>query len=143
MSEPSIPGDASSHVKTVQELYIAFARGDVGAILALLTADVEWSEPAHPFNPAAGTRYGHAGFLEWVRIGQAAEQILTLEPRQFLHNDSSVAVVGRSACLAKATGRRYETDFVHLITFRNGRIARFQEFFDTYAAGEAFRPIQD
>jgi ketosteroid isomerase-like protein len=34
----------------------------------------------------------------------------------------------------------YETDFVHLVTFRDGKIARFQEFFDTYAASEAFRP---
>jgi ketosteroid isomerase-like protein len=139
MSESSIPGDASSRLETVKELYAAFGRGDIGAILVLLAADVEWSEPAHPFNPAGGTRHGHAGFLEWVRIGQAAEQILALEPRQFLYNDTSVAVVGHSECLAKATGRRYETDFVHLITFRNGRIARFQEFFDTYTAGEAFR----
>jgi ketosteroid isomerase-like protein len=33
----------------------------------------------------------------------------------------------------------YESDFVHLVQFRNGMITRFQEFFDTYAAGEAFR----
>ena len=39
---------------------------------------------------------------------------------------------------AKPTGRTYETDFVHLITFRDGKIRRFQEFFDTYAAAEAF-----
>jgi ketosteroid isomerase-like protein len=28
---------------------------------------------------------------------------------------------------------------VHLVTVRSGKIAKFQEFFDTYAAGEAFR----
>ena len=33
----------------------------------------------------------------------------------------------------------YKTDFVHVVTFRDGKIARFQEFFDTYVAGEAFR----
>ena len=40
---------------------------------------------------------------------------------------------------AGSTGKVYETDFVHLIDLRNGRVARFQEFFDTYAAAEAFR----
>jgi ketosteroid isomerase-like protein len=40
----------------------------------------------------------------------------------------------------RSTGKVYETDFVHLIDLRNGRVARFQEFFDTYAAAEAFRP---
>jgi ketosteroid isomerase-like protein len=28
---------------------------------------------------------------------------------------------------------------VHLIEFRGDKIVRFQEFFDTYAAAEAFR----
>ena len=41
--------------------------------------------------------------------------------------------------LARATGRIYESDFVHVVTFKDGKVARFQEFFDTYLAGEAFR----
>jgi ketosteroid isomerase-like protein len=93
----------------------------------------------NPFNPAAGTRHGHAGFLEWLRVGKESEEILALELRQFLSDADSVVVLGRTKCLARFTGRTYETDFVHVITFRGDRIVRFQEFFDTYAAGEAFR----
>jgi ketosteroid isomerase-like protein len=139
MAEHHRQNQPSDNVKAVQGLYAAFRNGEVSAILALLSADVEWCEPENPFNPAAGTRRGEAGFLEWLRIGQASEEILALEPRQFLSDDESVAVVGYSKCLAKPTGRTYETDFVHVITFRDGKIARFQEFFDTHAAGEAFR----
>ena len=127
------------NIEIVRRLYEAFRGGDVAAILALLDPAVEWTEPENPFNPAGGTRRGHEGFLEWLRIGHEAEEILSLEPRQFLSDDSSVAVVGRSICRARTTGRVYETDFVHLVTFRDGRVIRFQEFFDTYAAGEAFR----
>jgi uncharacterized protein len=127
------------NIETVQAVYAAFQQRDVSAILALLSSDVEWSEPENPFNPAAGTRHGHAGFLEWLRIGNESEEILTLEPRQFLSNRESVAVVGYSKCRVRTTGRQYETDFVHLVTFREGKIVRFQEFFDTHAAGEAFR----
>ena len=68
------------------------------------------------------------------------EEILVLQPRQFLSSPDSVAVVGHSKCLAKPTGRTYETDFVHVVTFRDNKIIRFQEFFDTFAAAEAFRP---
>jgi ketosteroid isomerase-like protein len=128
-------------IRTVQEVYAAFARRDVQAILAVLSPDVEWGEPANPFNPAAGTRRGHAGFLEWLQIGRASEEILALEARQFLADTESVAVVGHTKCLAKPTGKTYETDFVHLVTFKDGKIVRFQEFFDTYAAAEAFRPV--
>jgi ketosteroid isomerase-like protein len=128
-------------IRTVQEVYAAFARRDVQAILAVLSPDVEWGEPANPFNPAAGTRHGHAGFLEWLQIGRASEEILALETRQLLADMESVAVVGHTKCLAKPTGKTYETDFVHLVTFKDGKIVRFQEFFDTYAAAEAFRPV--
>jgi ketosteroid isomerase-like protein len=129
-----------SNLAVVQEVYAAFARRDVEAILAHLSPDVLWSEPENPFNPAAGTRHGHAGFLEWARIGHEAEDIEVLEPQLFLTSEDAVAVVGHLRCRAKRTGRVYESDFVHLVRFRDGMITRFQEFFDTYAAGEAFRP---
>lgn len=129
----------TSHVQVVKDLYASFGRRDMAAILAVLSLDVEWGEPENPYNPASGVRHGHAGFLEWARIGGQAEEVLALEPRQFLVSDDTVAVVGHTRCLARPTGRTYETDFVHLVTFRDGKIVRFQEFFDTYAAGEAFR----
>ena len=126
-------------IEAVQALYAAFAQRDIQAMLAHLAPDVVWCEPENPYNPAAGTHRGHQGFLEWVQIGREAEDIEFLEPRQFLANEAAVAVVGHMRCRAKQTGRVYESDFVHIVTFRDGKIVRFQEFFDTYAAGEAFR----
>jgi len=128
------------NIEAVRDLYAAFAKADIGRVLGTLAPDVEWREPENPFNPAAGVRHGHDGFLEWLRIGREAEEILILEPRHFLASDNLVAVVGYTKCRVRSTGRIYETDFVHLVTLRGGKVARFQEFFDTHAAGEAFRP---
>jgi ketosteroid isomerase-like protein len=140
MREDSSPSQASADlVQVVRDLHAAFARRDIPAILAVLSPDVEWGEPENPFNPVGGTRRGHAGFLAWVRIGSQAEDVLVLEPRQYLVGGDTVAVVGYTRCRVKATDRVYDTDFVHVVTFDQGRISRFQEFFDTYAAGEAFR----
>jgi ketosteroid isomerase-like protein len=136
----SVPAQDSCAVQMVRDLYGAFGRRDIAAILSVLSPEVEWTEPDHPSNPCGGTRHGHAGFLEWARIGSEVEDILTLEPRLFLSGEDNVAVIGHTRCRVKSTGRIYETDFVHLIGFHNGQIVRFQEFFDTYAAGEAFRP---
>ena len=129
-----------SNIETIQQLYQAFAKRDIPAILQMLSDDVSWGEPLNPFNPSGGTRHGHSGFLEWLDIGRQSEEILELQPTKFLVDDDSVAVVGHTKCLARPTGRVYETDFVHLVTFRGAKVIRFQEFFDTYAAGEAFRP---
>jgi ketosteroid isomerase-like protein len=139
MTEAQAPNSPETNVALVQELYSAFGRRDIDAILGLISPDVEWGEPENPYNPAAGTRHGQAGFMEWVQIGSQAEEVQALEPRRFLTDTDSVAVVGYTKCLAKATGKIYETDFVHLITLKDGKVTRFQEFFDTYAAGEAFR----
>jgi ketosteroid isomerase-like protein len=131
----------AENIRAIQRLYAAFTKRDIAAILGALSPDVEWGEPENPFNPAAGTRRGHDGFLEWLRVGRETEEILALEPRRFLTDEDSVAVVGYTRCLAKPTGKTYETDFVHLVTFKGALIVRFQEFFDTFAAAEAFRGI--
>ena len=127
------------NIEIVKKVYVAFAKRDINSILNMLSPDVEWGEPVNPYNPAAGTRYGYKGFLEWLNIGRESEEILALEPRKFLADSDSVAVVGYTKCLARPTGKSYETDFVHLVTLKDWKIIRFQEFFDTYVAGEAFR----
>jgi ketosteroid isomerase-like protein len=127
------------NIEIVRQLYAAFSKGDIEGILSMLCDDVVWSEPENPYNPAGGTRHGHAGFLEWMSIGRDAEEIQLLEPERFLADKDGVAVVGHFRVKARETGRIYESDFVHLIALRDHKIAAFQEFFDTYAAGEAFR----
>lgn len=131
--------DIRKNIEFVQSLYHAFAARDIPGMLKMLSPSVEWGEPPNPFNPAGGTRRGHEGFLEWVRVGNESEEVLVLEPRDFLTNLHSVAVVGYTKCRVRATGREYETDFVHLVTLKDGKVQSFREFFDTFAAAEAFR----
>jgi ketosteroid isomerase-like protein len=132
-------GTQATNVEVVQQLYTAFVNRDIPRILDMLSPEVEWSEPSNPYNPAGGTRRGHEGFLEWINIGRMSEDILVLEPRKMLIDDDSVAVVGYMKCRAILTGKVYESDFVHVVTFDADKVTKFQEFFDTYAAGEAFR----
>lgn len=127
------------NIAMVKQLYHYFSKKDIPSILQLLHEDVEWGEPENPYNPAGGTRKGHAGFLEWVHIGKNAEEILQLDLQRFLTDADSIAVTGHMKCKAIRTKKIYESDFVHLIIIRNNKVWRFQEFFDTYLAGEAFR----
>jgi ketosteroid isomerase-like protein len=127
------------NINIVRDLYSYFSVKNINAILEMLSPDVEWGEPSNPFNPAGGTRHGHKGFLEWLNIGKQSEDILILEPRKMLTDDDTVAVLGYMKCLAKPTGKIYESDFVHIIMIKDRKIVKFQEFFDTYLAGEAFR----
>ena len=122
-----------------RQAYAAFGARDIPALLALLAPDVAWGQPDNPLIPSAGTRAGVEGVIEWLRIGNETEEVLALEPRRIVCDDEVAAVIGRTRIRVRRTGREYETDFVHLVTVRNGKVVRFQEFFDTFAAAEAFR----
>ena len=94
MTDVSMPMPLRRTFTWFATCYAAFARRDIAAILAVLSPEVDWGEPDNPLNPSAGTRHGHEGFLEWVRTGNQAEEVLALEPRQFLVGADTVAVVG-------------------------------------------------
>ena len=126
-------------IALVKHLYNSFNAKNIDDIINILHSDVEWGEPENPYNPAGGTRYGIDGFLEWLNIGKQNEDILILEPKKMLTNTDTVAVLGYMKCLAIPTGKIYESDFVHIVVVKEGKIIKFQEFFDTYIAGEAFR----
>lgn len=133
------PTTTQASLELVQAAYRAFAARDIDSLLRVVSPAVEWGEPVNPLIPASGTRYGLSGVLEWLRIGQDTETILAFEPNRFLADGDTVAVIGRTTVVARSTGRTYDTDFVHVVTVDDGRIVRFQEFFDTWAAAEAFR----
>jgi ketosteroid isomerase-like protein len=126
-------------LELVRAAYRAFAARDIDSLLRVVSPAVEWGEPVNPLIPSSGTRHGLSGVLEWLRIGQDTETILAFEPDRFLADGDTVAVIGRTTVVARSTGRTYDTDFVHVVTVADGRIVRFQEFFDTWAAAEAFR----
>ena len=123
----------------VEAAYRAFGSRDIEGLLSFLSPDVVLGEPDNPLIPSAGTRRGIDGVLDWLRVGRETETILALEPQRFLAQGATVAVIGRTKVMARSTGKAYATDFIHLVDVRDGRIVRFQEFFDTYLAAEAFR----
>jgi len=135
------PGDvtAAGTLALVQSAYRAFAARDIDALFGLLHEDVIWGEAPNPLIPSAGMRFGVEGVMEWLRIGKETETILAFEPVRFLADGDTVVVIGWTTIEARPTGKVYDTDFVHVVTVAGGRIARFQEFFDTWAAAEAFR----
>ncbi len=124
----------------VEQAYRAFAARDIEGLFAVLSPDVEWGEPGNPLIPSAGMRPGIAGVAEWLSIGNETEDIRAFDVDRILVDGDQAAVLGHTAIVARTTGTAYETDFVHIVTVRDGCVTRFVEFFDTWAAAEAFRP---
>jgi ketosteroid isomerase-like protein len=124
-----------SHLRTVQEIYSAFGRGDVSAILDSLADDVEWEYGASPSNvlwlqPRRGRSGAEAFFasLQGMRINAFTVKAL------FESAGVVVALVDVDFTV-RSTGRRVtEEDEVHIWRFdAGGKVSRFRHRVDTLA----------
>ena len=60
-------------------------------------------------------------------------------PREFYAADDKVFVLGDYAITMRKTGKKVESDWVHVFTIRGGKVSGFREFLDTAQAAEAYR----
>ena len=124
-------------LQVVKDGYAAFGRGDLPGLLALMADDVEWRAPG-PGLPLAGTYRGRDGVGSFFqKLAQEAE-ILEFQPREFLADGDRVLVVGSERARVRSTGRTVEIDWVMSFTVRDGKVAAFQEFYDTKALADAY-----
>jgi ketosteroid isomerase-like protein len=134
----------TDHRSTVLDMYAAFGRGDIGAVLAAIAENVDWGlDPASPVVAAVpwlarvttkaevGSRYfgGVGGDLEWhafepLAVGQDGDQVVTALRVHFT---------------VKATGKTVDELEAHHFTFGDdGRIVRYRPILGTEAFIAAF-----
>jgi uncharacterized protein len=90
-------------------------------------------------NPDAGTFKGKEAVLGWFGALASSLDFTMFEPREFIaQNDKVVSLVYAEATV-RDTGRAVVNHEAHVWTFRGGKLARFQIYFDTAAAAAAHR----
>jgi ketosteroid isomerase-like protein len=133
------------NIATVQEIYEAFGRGDIAAILDRLAEDVDWEgapgsaqDEGVPWLARRRGRDGAAAFFE--SLGPLEFQ--AFEPLTFLTNDNQVAAVVHIKTRVRASGYVIDDEEVHLWTFDDaGLVASFSHVLDTARHIEAARSL--
>lgn len=142
MCEDETRGIDMPNVKQIQEIYAAFGRGDVPAILAALADDVEWEYGVNSTEvPWLQPRRGRAEVKTFFEA-LAAVEISKFQPRTFLETENTVVTLVDVEMIVKASGRKViEEDEVHIWRFDGqGRIIRFRHRVDTHQHLMALRP---
>jgi ketosteroid isomerase-like protein len=121
----------SPNVTLVKQLYDAFGRGDIPAILERLQPDVVWTYEGPGGIPYAGCMHGPAEVVMFFDGLGRCEQDQKLVPTEFLSDGSKVAVFGRYEATVKANGVLYHTPFAHFWQIRDGKVARYHNYSDT------------
>ena len=131
-----------SNTELVQNMYAAFGRGDVPALLANMTDDIEWTMNGTLDLPYMGTFRGKAAVAQWFGHVAQADDIQVFEPREFFAGADHVTVLGWERTRALPGGGVFEAHWMHLMTMREGKLARFVGLYDTAAAAQARAAIR-
>jgi ketosteroid isomerase-like protein len=129
-----------SNLQTVQEIYGAFGKGDVPAILSKLADNVEWDTDAAGDVPLNKPRRGRDGVGEFFAATQLVD-FTNFSPTTFLESGNVVVALIDVAFTVKATGKSMtQLDEVHIWRFDNeGKVASFRHRVDTHAQHLAFK----
>jgi ketosteroid isomerase-like protein len=134
-----------SNQDTVRDIYAAFGRGDIPAILDRLAPGVRWD---HWPDGSGGQRHG----VPWLEQRTGPEEVggffETLAALEF-HRFEPTALIGEGDRIAalidvevtvRATGERFRDGEVHLWTFDDGgRVCEFRHVVDTAKHVDALR----
>jgi ketosteroid isomerase-like protein len=130
-----------SNLQATQEIYEAFGRGDVPAILSKLSEAVDWEYGASSSNvPWLQRRQGRDGAAAFFSsLGEI--QIQKFTPKAFLDGGGLVVVLVDIEFTVKVTGKRVVAeDKVHIWHFdHQGKVARFRHRVDTQQHVLAYR----
>jgi ketosteroid isomerase-like protein len=131
---------SQANIATVQNLYAAFSRGDIDTIIDACLPDVEWESGGRKEDfPVFGARKGKAEVQDFFRIVAETQDFDEFSPRDFYADRDKVFVLGRYALTLKKNGQKAASDWIHVLTFRGGKVASFREFTDTATFAQAYR----
>ena len=122
-----------------KQAYEEFKTANIPALLDLVSDGVEWVLPDVAGVDVSGTRRGRAGVAEFFKTLDQSQEVVRFEPREFVAQGDKVVALGNYTFRVKGTRRQFTSDWAHVFTIQNGKIARFQEFTDTAAVATAYQ----
>ena len=117
----------------VKQGYAAFGRRDIPALLKLVADEVDWKEVVPASWPYSGLRRNPAEVAEFFAAVDRADDTTVFEPREFIETGENVTVLGYLEGSARDTKQKFQSEWVHIFTVKNGKITRWRGFYDTAA----------
>ena len=121
------------NVKLLKNLYDAFGRGDIPAVLGAMASDMRWHQAeGNPYMPSGGAWVGPDAVLNNLFMKLGAEwDGFTVHPKLFHGAGDSVIVEARYTGTYKPTGKSMDAQVCHVWDLKDGKVTRFQQYVDT------------
>jgi uncharacterized protein len=116
------------NLQSAQKAYAAFSSGDSEGAMEDLADDIEWITPGN--SSVSGTLRGKEEVGKFW--GQLAEKGFSTSPEYWFSDDERVVV------LTRVSIEGHEADQADVLTFRDGKVVRFQSAGDTALLEQIF-----
>jgi ketosteroid isomerase-like protein len=124
-----------NNVEFIENLYQAFAQGDVPTVMQSLDSNIEWTD-AEGF-PTGGTYHGPEAVLQSVFMPLVTEwNDFRVVANDFLDAGDRVVALGNYSGSYKATGKNMTAPFAHVWTIADGKVKKFVQYTDTLKVSE-------
>jgi ketosteroid isomerase-like protein len=120
----------SDQTQIVRDLYAAFERRDVGAVLRGFHADIELSQT--PLLPWGGTSHGTMGAASFFQKLNATIDA-TVSVEDLIEAGETVVAIARTRGRVRSNDVRFDIRAVHVWTVRDGKAVGIQFYIDTPA----------
>jgi uncharacterized protein len=117
----------------VQQGYAAFGRRDIPALLKLIADEVDWKEVCPASWPYSGLRRNPSEVADYFAAVAGFDDLTLFEPREFIETGEHVTVLGYLESSARDTKQKFQSEWVHIFTVKNGKITRWRMLFNTAA----------
>ncbi len=117
--------------RTIASMYAAFGRGDVEYVLSRIAPEVDWIETEATSVPINGRSATPQEVLQnvFAKVGEHFESF-ELRPELWIESGDDVVVTGRVIARTRS-GRELNAPYAHVFSFRDGKVARNDNFHDT------------
>jgi ketosteroid isomerase-like protein len=78
--------------------------------------------------PESSEMHGHAGVLQFTKLQAEAFEEMSIEPQDYVDAGDRVVVPVRLGGRARHTGIEIDFSFVHVLTIREGKLARIDVY---------------
>lgn len=120
-------------IEIVREMYAAFGRGDIPAIVKHVATEVDWEFVGPQKLAYAGRRRNRNEVSAFFTAIAQADQIHMFEPREFIEAGEHVTVLGWEHSTALDTKKEFSSEWVHVFTVKDDMVTRWRGFLNTAA----------
>ena len=123
----------TSNIELAHKAYAAFGAGDLATLVGLCATDVDWKHIGPEKVAYMGQKHGHQGVRDFFAALATADNIQEFAPQEFIDGGDHVTVLGREKTTATETGKTFESEWIHVFTFKAGKVCRWRGWYDTAA----------